>query len=556
MRRALAALTRRTEGSVAVMSALAATCVIGCLALAVDIGSLHLEKRRLQNIADLAAIAAANNITNAETAARAILAANGVAAALAVETGWYTPDPDIAPAQRYIPGGAAPNAVRVTLSETGHLYFARVVYGGALPEIRVTATAAEQNVAQFSIGSRLASLNEGVLNDLFGDLLGTTLGLTVMDYQGLAAADLDLVRFLGALATEVGVDAGTYSSVLDADMTLGDVLDAAAVVAGQSGASAAQIALNKLGMSPGAIDALALNGMDLLGLGPLGELSLGETPAGLHAKLSAFDLARAAVFAAGEKQAAIDLGSGVPGLAGVSLAVTIGEPPQDASWITLGPQGVSVYTAQTRLRVTASVGPIGIGLAQVMVQLPLAVDIAAGRAELEEISCGRNPVVDAEVVLRVRPAIGGVHVGTPKDLGEWNAFASPDMQPAEVLNVASLAVVRASASAVATNEQDVELAFTAQDIAGRAVKTVSTNDALSTLLASSLANLHLDVELLGVPLLPGLPGLQNTVRSAVAPVAAALQPILNALLEGLGIGLGEADLRVYGVRCGTAALVM
>lgn len=52
-----------------------------------------------------------------------------------------------------------------------------------------------------------------------------------------------------------------------------------------------------------------------------------------------------------------------------------------------------------------------------------------------------------------------------------------------------------------------------------------------------------------------LPGLDGLVSGVVANAATPLDQILNAVLGTLGIGLGQADSWVSGVRCGGAVLV-
>ena len=64
-------------GNIAITAALAMPLAIGALALGVDYGSLTLQQRQLQASADLAAIAAAANISTAEKSAFDFFAMNG-----------------------------------------------------------------------------------------------------------------------------------------------------------------------------------------------------------------------------------------------------------------------------------------------------------------------------------------------------------------------------------------------------------------------------------------------------------------------------------------------
>ena len=66
----LRSLLRSEQGTVAVISAIVLAVMIGFAAIAVDVGAIHYDSRRLQGATDLAAIAAASNTAKATEAAR------------------------------------------------------------------------------------------------------------------------------------------------------------------------------------------------------------------------------------------------------------------------------------------------------------------------------------------------------------------------------------------------------------------------------------------------------------------------------------------------------
>jgi uncharacterized membrane protein len=126
---ALSRFTRDRRGSTIVMASVTIFVVMGFAALAVDLGSLFVQKRRQQTANDLAALAAASDLARASAAAQATLTRNQLPAEAMklVEVGVYTPDPALAPAQRFVPGNsAAANAVRVTLQKAYPIFFAKV----------------------------------------------------------------------------------------------------------------------------------------------------------------------------------------------------------------------------------------------------------------------------------------------------------------------------------------------------------------------------------------------------------------------------------------------
>ncbi|WP_216073422.1 hypothetical protein, partial [Acinetobacter baumannii] len=71
-------------------------------------------------------------------------------------------------ANRFQLAGTNPNAARVTINSRTNLVFGRVITGQDYFVIRSTATAATSSFASFAIGSRLVSLNGGLLNQLLG----------------------------------------------------------------------------------------------------------------------------------------------------------------------------------------------------------------------------------------------------------------------------------------------------------------------------------------------------------------------------------------------------
>lgn len=210
------------RANVATLFAAGAPVLFGLGAFAIDEASLHLEKRRLQSAADLAAIHAAGVPGNAADKVRLSLRDAGydpLPETIIVQTGHYAADPSLAPAERFTPDTGPINAARVTLRREGTVHFASIL-GLPPPRIGVVATASATPRAAWSIGSRLASLNGGVLNAVLGGLLGTELSLSLLDYNAIADVDIALLDFLDALAGEIDLEVGTYSELLDTQISL------------------------------------------------------------------------------------------------------------------------------------------------------------------------------------------------------------------------------------------------------------------------------------------------------------------------------------------------
>jgi uncharacterized membrane protein len=540
------------RGNFAIMAAGLMTLVIGCAALGVDLGSVFTDRRRTQSTTDLAAIVAASNLSNATNAATATVTKNNYPASnlVSVELGTYTADAAISPQARFVtPAVGTPNAARVTMKTQTPLYFAHFITGANQYNITTTATAATTQMAAFEIGTRLLSLNGGVLNALLGSLLGTTLSLSVMDYNSLASAKIDAFSFLSAVATRVNLTAGTYDDILSANLKVSDIISAmlsAQQVA--NGASSATTALSSISQAVNTVTTQMKLG-SLIDVGPYGGLSAGTQPQ-MGVAVSLLQLLNAtAQIANGTHQVATNLALSLPGIASVSLVLTIGERPQGSSWLAVGSQGASVHTAQTRLLL--SIQLLGTGPVSV-VNLPVYVEVASGTATLNAINCGFPDVSTSTVTLGVTPGIVNAWIGNVTMADMTNFTTAPNPPPATLVNL-GLITVSGRANAYMGNTTPTNATFTYPQIQALTPQTVTTTNFTSSLVGSLLGNLSLNVTLIGLGL--PIPGLGATVAGILAGVTAPVDQLLASLLQTLGIGLGQADVWVTGVRCDGAVLV-
>jgi len=516
-------------------------------AVAVDAAALYHERRMLQAGVDLAAIEAARAPAQAETIARAALARAGLLDAegtdLSVVSGRYVPDPALAPARRFAPGAEPANAVKVALHRPGRLYFAASF--AEAPEIGVAGLASVSPQVSFSIGSRLASLNGGLANALLSRLLGTQIALSVLDYRALADARVNVLAFLDALAQDMHVTAGSYDSLLEMNA--------------DAGAIAAALASLTTGSARSALAPLSTGGADhgvplgrLFDLGPLGGLELGEGAAADLA-VSALDiLTAAAALADGTRQVSLNLGAGVPGLAGLGLDLALGEPAQGSGWFAVGPEGTLVRTGQLRLRIVAQLlgGPVLLGAG---VSLPLWLELAPSVARVESATCPSPENPRGTARLAVRPGIARLALGALAP-GEFTHFgAELPLRPARLVDALLLRITGSGLVEMAQTGP-VLLDFSSADIAAGRVRTARTQTPISSLAGSLLGDLDLDIAVLGLGLAsPAL--IAQALGALIMPLAPTLDLTLDGVLSALGLGLGEADLRVYGVSCANPVLV-
>jgi uncharacterized membrane protein len=554
----LRGLWRDERGTIAIMGSAFAICGVGALALGVDVASVFLERRRAQSAVDLAAIAAARDPEKALQAATATVNDNGVhgVQAIRITKGAYSADPAIPVHARFVPNGTPANAVMVELDSKAQAFFGKSFLPAGTMEVATRATAVSTAQAAFTIGSRLLSLDGGVLNALLGGLLGGNVSLTAMDYNALAGFNVDLFKFSNALGTSVVGQAGTYEQLAASQISVGQVLDALISTANATGGSAqVDFTLRSLKFSTDANNAKFFVNK-LFDFGQSNALSFGQGAAALQAKASALSILQAAAEVAnGKNQAEITVNLNVPGLAGAALGITIGERPQSSPWIRFGAAGVEVYTAQTRVRLIAQVGGTGL-LSAVTLRVPVYIDIAAARARLADVSCGANPVNDMRVTLAVRPSLVNAWFAEPVTLSGWKTLGSPpNMTSASIANVAGLITATGKANAEITNMGDTNVVFRYADISGLTPKNVRTTAFTQSLTGSLLGSLTLNVSAGGLLSLTPTAVLTALIRSILTPVAPTIDGVLNNVLKTLGIGLGEADVWVNGVRCDGAALV-
>lgn len=549
----LASFAADRRGAVAVTSAILLTSLIGFTALGVDVGSVYTDRRKAQGVVDLAALSAVSDLANADKAAGATIARNKVAdASYTLQYGIYSANPAVSPDKRFVPSDqASANAARVTLSSSTPLFFARILTGQDKFAVRTTATATQSSFAQFAIGSRLLKVDGGLLNAVLGGLLGTTLSLSVMDYDALLSMKLDAFGVINALATRMQVTAGTYDKVLNANVKTSDVLGAMVDDARQQYG-----ALDRGTLALAAIWQRTLGGsskikvMSMIDLGPYATMSVGQKPK-VSASLAALDMVSAvAGLATGDNQAAFAINAGVPGIASASLKVAIGERPQGTSWVTFGNAGATVHTAQTRILLNVQL----VGVAPyAVVNVPIYIEIASGTATLSQLSCGFPDIATSRVTLDVTPGVIDAWIGNVSASQFSNFSSAPNPGPAALVDVAGLKVT-GKAHVSVSNMSPTSVTFTYSDIVAYRKQTVGTTSFSGSLLASLLGNTQLGVSVLGLGL--GVPVVTAGVSGLLVNAAGPIDQLLSSVLQSLGIGLGQADVWVSNLRCDGAVLVI
>lgn len=367
-------LRKPQQGAVAVIVALWMGVALSCL-MVLDIGNLFWQQRELQKIADLAALAGASGgvesgcRSNAGAAALENAKSNGwkgTSGTLSANAGIW--QPNAGELHSFFQAGGAPtNACHVKVTNTVPYFFVFPASDGGRRTIKAEATALQgSRVAKLSIRSTLATISSKdsvVLNALLGGLLGGSLDVNAVGWNGLLNTKLDLLTFLDLLAIELGVKAGDYKSLLDADVGVGQLLNVMANAVEQSS--------NTLTAQAGVLRDLAKVALGVpslrLRLVELIKLQTGLNRAAMETNLNVFELVQAFIQVGNSNHAVQgDIKVPIPGLLGVVVRLRIIEPPQIAAigdpdlaeLDPLGPNKLYVRTAQIRVLASVDLGVV------------------------------------------------------------------------------------------------------------------------------------------------------------------------------------------------------
>ena len=441
------ATPRAQRGSAIVFATVALVAMIVSVLLGLNIGRLYYAQRDLQKLATMGALAAVesavgcgNNPANLRTTdyarsqAVAIMQANLPSGSTANVQQMLTTINNIAGVQlgmestsgvnpgtgasdgyyHFIPladGNSKIDAAVVNLTEPAPALIGAAFFPGYGPiELRASATAMQQPLGSFTLGSTLANINtadSALLNPLLSALLGTSLNLSALDYQNLAGVQLSLANL------EVAAGVNDLNSLLALNTNLPGVQQLLAAATAQVNPGVANLVS---GLTLGATNA----GPNF----PLGQL-LGAVGDGLNPvvtdaaslvpSLDLLDLLKGAGEAAlGNSPNSFVTLSGTPSIGGLNTYVflSVQQPPQLSNAglnFGYGPVGTTAHTAQITLSVRANVdttgatgfslvgvvlnlvngllGLLGSSLTIAPINIGLDLKVASATGTLESISC-------------------------------------------------------------------------------------------------------------------------------------------------------------------------
>lgn len=372
----------KQRGAIGLMAVGVLALVLAFTLLAVDSGRLYLEKRRLQGVADTAALEA---VSRSGTCAAGLSAAAFAAQSVA--------------RNHFVVGSGNTLVTRcgaVTTAASGRRVFAanpalssaiEVVVGKTVPtsvaggiwsmmsgnsvnlntRLSATAVAAKPTppIAQLSIRSTLVNFDTAsasMMNAVFSGLLGGGVNVSVLGWNGLLNSNINMLSYLDQLAVDLHVTAGDYTQLLSTTVSASQLVQAAITVLGSD-----PLTLDAV-TALGAIKGATLNNPLPLTLGKILQLQTGITAAALNANLQLFQLVQGVVQLAGNQSAAaVTLPVSLLGLANITTQIKVMEPPQLsaignpmlAAANPLGPNKIYVRTAQLRTQITVSLPVLG-----------------------------------------------------------------------------------------------------------------------------------------------------------------------------------------------------
>ncbi|MBU2806911.1 hypothetical protein HF285_01075 [Acidithiobacillus ferrooxidans F221] len=576
---------RGERGDIAIIAAIVMPIMILALAFGIDIGHMTYVQRNLQKIADMAAIAGAEDIPNAQSLAQENAVKNGLPTSssthITVIPGNWNPQVETGPTyfSAAVPTGHQANAVQVQLSQTVPYFF----FFGPAKTVKAQAIAWVPNpAAGFSLSSTLLKVSEPqskLLNSLLGGLLGIhNLKLGVAGFNGLLNTSVSL----GQLAQSIGV--GTVNNLLDANLTLPGLFTGALKAVGNQAAGGGLLSTQG---ATGALQTLigSTTAQGTIQLSKILKLGLADKNAAVNAQVNLLDLVTASAMLSNQKHfiQIPDIGIHLGGLVNVSLGLNVisppsiayGEPGRDAS----GQWRTQAHTAQVALALHIQLLQLGalLGGHTGVVDIPIYLEIAPAQAHLTSLTCGA-PVSQSQVGIGANTGVLTAVVGdvpstalnnTVRSLSQLTQNAQgATLVNATLLGLPILTVTMKKPLIVPLSAQGLtgyqELYFTGTPSQTQDVTTNALGSALDRTLTAleqelqtqGALNINAALNLIQLPAGGIVAALLHILNPILTPLLSALDKLLMPILNLLGIQVGQAAVNYNALSCGTIPPVL
>lgn len=466
---------RQQAGAFTILSAFTLLVLLMFLALVLDSGRLYMEQRKLQKVADTAALGALLLLPDGNCSTNDVLtlehalsnaAANGFTATGKRSLTLQCADIEQSDGLRVAaPNDTSGRAVEVTVSyEVPSSMILQVgsLFNSSLTDkitLRATAVAArDEPVAVFSVGSQLLRLNESKLLGSLLTAVGLSPTLAVLDSKGvLNNVSITPSGLLSALGVNLSIEQLKLMTPQElvglkgTNFSLPVLIDAIKISADVVSDSPLDVSLGLLDDEISISAILKDIKLDLFGTPDSpGIISL-DTPsddpigATLDTEINLVDLLTTSILIGAQGRA---LSIGADGAAGLNLLgktinieAGIVEPPS----IGAGPTGTEAYNAQIRLKIdikSAGMPLIGslLELLGTSIELPIIIDLVSATGELIDVSCnGPTPSATIKVVSR----LGSACIGDMPSDTMWSTkkfCADPDVELNKLTMVKALGI--------------------------------------------------------------------------------------------------------------------
>lgn len=376
------------QGAVLIMTAGFMLLAVLCLALVVDTGRLYVEKRKLQRVADMAAIEAmarngACNTGTALTFATQSAARNdfivGGTNTLTLTCGQVSTVGGLRTVAA-TPFGGVDNAIQVVAArQVAASMIAGGIFGGKISLSAAAVATKGVPLASLALRTTVATVDStrgALLNSVMGGLLGGAVNVSALGWNGLIGTQLSLFDFLDQLKVDLGLSAGGYTEVLSQNLTVGQIIDATSTVLGRDGNTAASTLTALSALKVGAL----VNPVTVQ-LANIIKLQTATSYAGADLGVNVFDLIQGSVqLANGTNALVADVPITLPGFAGTNISTRVMEAPQLSSvgnpaLAKADPLGLNkIYVRSAQIRSLVSVDlPAVSGLSSVVTALSAAL---------------------------------------------------------------------------------------------------------------------------------------------------------------------------------------
>jgi uncharacterized membrane protein len=523
----------RQRGAIGLVGVVTLLMAVLFTALVVDTGRLWMQHRHLQTVADIASIQASRQLGCGVVLANVVQAAQSAAVANGY-TGNLANSPNIVDIvnvstvsgiRQFTTGGT--EAVRVYATrEVPASLVAGGLIGGTVVLNAEAVSRADPAIAAFSAGSFAASIDteDSVLLDgIFSGILGSSVDLDLVSYQGIAATNITLNELL-----EASGQVGGLESLLNTSMSLSELVSLTADAVNNSGTASADAKAGMQQLAAAAVDTTSITLGDVLNITTPDQEAAGKVGVNVLSLITT-----TALIANGSNALSIPLNvtiPAVPSLTSIAGQVRVIEPPQ----LVIGPAANgsgTICTTVSTAQVDAEVDVVASIPLLARIDLSLIVEVAQG-------SAGLNAITDdgetTSVTIEASPGIASFDMS--------NAAGNGPARISTLLNI-PLATLEIDLPVQSATPQP--LVFDVDHpVADNLPQTQTVSSSVGDSLEDALSTPGvLEVNPLNI-------GLVNTVVSTVVtPLLGEIGRVfLDPLLEMLGIQVGGMDVTLEGVQ--------